>query len=66
MLLKALSLQAEQRGIAAFFLEVRAANAGARAFYEALGFVPCGLRKAYYADDNDNAILLSGRVHLSV
>jgi len=40
------------------FLEVRAANRGARRFYEALGFVGTGLRRGYYQDPEDDAVLM--------
>ncbi|MBE7062298.1 MAG: ribosomal-protein-alanine N-acetyltransferase [Ruminococcaceae bacterium] len=45
-------------GPATVFLEVRAENTGAKAFYEALGFTPYGLRKRYYRDPVDDAILM--------
>jgi [ribosomal protein S18]-alanine N-acetyltransferase len=43
-------------------LEVRAANAPARAIYEKEGFTPVGLRKRYYADPPDDALLLSREI----
>jgi ribosomal-protein-alanine N-acetyltransferase len=43
-------------------LEVRAANASARSFYEKEGFTPVGLRKRYYADPPDDALLLSREI----
>lgn len=45
-------------GPAAVFLEVRAENTGAQAFYEALGFTPYGVRRRYYRDPVDDAILM--------
>jgi [ribosomal protein S18]-alanine N-acetyltransferase len=41
-------------------LEVRASNAAARALYESGGWVPDGLRRAYYRDGED-AVLYSRR-----
>jgi [ribosomal protein S18]-alanine N-acetyltransferase len=39
-------------------LEVRSANSSALAFYEKEKFTPVGLRKRYYADPPDDALLL--------
>ena len=39
-------------------LEVRASNTAARALYRSLGFVEQGLRKGYYRDPVDDALLL--------
>ncbi|MBI3483860.1 MAG: GNAT family N-acetyltransferase [Acidobacteria bacterium] len=41
------------------FLEVRASNAGAIAFYERHGFRPAGRRKHYYASPVEDALVLS-------
>jgi [ribosomal protein S18]-alanine N-acetyltransferase len=58
-LMDTMSAQAAQRcRCATLFLEVRSRNRGAIAFYEALGFLPQGTRKAYYADDGDDAIIM--------
>ena len=43
-------------------LEVRSANATARAFYEKEGFTPAGLRTRYYANPPDDALLLSREI----
>jgi ribosomal-protein-alanine N-acetyltransferase len=59
LLIKALLAQAAKRHGKTVFLEVRSRNAGGVAFYAALGFAPCGTRKAYYGDDNDDAIIMS-------
>lgn len=39
-------------------LEVRSRNKSARALYAALGFVEEGLRKGYYRDPSDDAVLM--------
>lgn len=39
-------------------LEVRASNRRAQALYGRFGFVPAGARKAYYADNNEDAIVM--------
>ncbi|MCI5600818.1 MAG: GNAT family N-acetyltransferase [Hallerella porci] len=45
-------------GARQFYLEVRAGNANAIAFYRKLGFDQCGERKKYYSD-GENAVLMS-------
>jgi len=44
-------------GVTSCFLEVRPANASALAVYRALGFEPCGRRRAYYRDGSDALVL---------
>ena len=53
---RALLLHAAARSL---FLEVRASNAAARAFYLSLGFAETGRRRLYYANPPEDAILLS-------
>ncbi len=45
-------------GIVAMTLEVRKSNIAARALYTKFGFRDRGLRKAYYADNNEDAIVM--------
>jgi [ribosomal protein S18]-alanine N-acetyltransferase len=45
-----------EQGIAVF-LEVRESNQGARALYHKAGFTETGLRKSYYSDPPEDAIL---------
>lgn len=40
-------------------LEVRASNAGARAFYRRYGFAEVGLRPGYYSDNGEDAVVLA-------
>ena len=47
-----------RRGLALATLEVRKSNAGAIALYEGLGFRPVGLRKGYYVDEGEDAIVM--------
>src|SRR5262249_1934899 len=61
-LLKSSLSQASGLGARAATLEVRAANATARAFYEEEGFTPVGLRRRYYANPPDDALLLSREI----
>ena len=41
------------------FLEVRAGNIGAQAMYKKYGFIVDGLRRGYYKDNYEDAILMS-------
>lgn len=61
LLKSALSLAAGL-GARSATLEVRSANLPARAFYEKEGFMAVGLRKRYYADPLDDALLLSREI----
>ena len=45
------------RGTAVINLEVRERNAAARGLYEKNGFNKVGVRKRYYADNGENAVL---------
>ena len=40
-------------------LEVRASNEAAKALYATFGFAQAGLRRAYYSDDGEDAIVMS-------
>ncbi len=40
-------------------LEVRASNEPAKALYAAFGFTAAGLRRAYYTDDGEDAIVMT-------
>ena len=50
---------AEERGIAMIHLEVRAGNETAIRLYERQGFVRDGLRKGYYTDPTEDAVLMT-------
>lgn len=50
------------QGVGTLLLEVRVANASARALYAALGWEQVGLRKGYYRDGEDAALY---RKHLT-
>ena len=39
-------------------LEVRASNVGARRLYERLGFAVAGLRRRYYTNPEEDALIL--------
>ena len=41
-----------------YTLEVRVSNAGAIALYEGLGFEPRGVRRGYYTDNREDALIM--------
>jgi ribosomal-protein-alanine N-acetyltransferase len=49
---------ARERGLAIATLEVRFHNAAAIALYESLGFRKIAIRKAYYADNGEDALVM--------
>jgi ribosomal-protein-alanine N-acetyltransferase len=49
---------AGRAGICRIFLEVRPSNTAAQTLYKSVGFVACGLRKGYYADNKEDAIVM--------
>jgi ribosomal-protein-alanine N-acetyltransferase len=57
LLLTELITQARAAGGCAIFLEVRASNQDARAFYQRTGFEEAGVRSGYYAAPAENAVL---------
>lgn len=48
----------EQAGITSHTLEVRAGNEPAKGLYRKFGFVPEGIRKGYYEDNGEDAIIM--------
>ena len=46
------------RGLETTFLEVRSKNAPALALYRAYGFEEVGVRKGYYKNPDDDAIIM--------
>ncbi|MBE6032909.1 MAG: ribosomal-protein-alanine N-acetyltransferase [Clostridiales bacterium] len=57
-MLDLLLAEGEKRGVKAFTLEVRAGNERARSMYTARGFKEAGIRKAYYADNKEDALIM--------
>ncbi len=57
-LLEALFASAEKQGIERFTLEVRAGNEAAKKLYAGLGFLEAGIRKAYYEDNGEDALIM--------
>lgn len=56
-LLDAVFAAAKEAQVQVLTLEVRARNQDARRFYEALGFVPVGVRRGFYQNPPDDACL---------
>lgn len=57
-LCEAVMVWCREQGARLMELEVRSASGGARALYEGLGFTVEGVRKAYYREPPDNALLM--------
>lgn len=57
-LLLALARAAVAKGATALTLEVRASNTAAQALYRRFGFSPAGVRKGYYADTGEDALVM--------
>jgi [ribosomal protein S18]-alanine N-acetyltransferase len=57
-LLLALARGAVDRGCANLTLEVRMSNSGAQALYQRFGFVPAGVRKGYYPETREDALVM--------
>jgi ribosomal-protein-alanine N-acetyltransferase len=52
-------IEAYQRGAQRAMLEVRESNQGAQNLYRKFGFEPVGLRRDYYKDTHEDAILMT-------
>lgn len=57
-LLRQVLAEGHQLGARRATLEVRASNAGARRLYERMGFYVAGVRRNYYSDPVDDALIL--------
>jgi ribosomal-protein-alanine N-acetyltransferase len=57
-LLLALSREAIRRGATSLTLEVRLANKAAQTLYRRFGFRPVGVRKNYYAETKEDALVM--------
>lgn len=58
MLLHRVTLDAIARGATSMTLEVRVANLGAQALYRSFGYAPAGIRKNYYAEVNEDGLVM--------
>jgi ribosomal-protein-alanine N-acetyltransferase len=57
-LLAALLNKGRERGLKRYVLEVRPSNTAARRLYARFGFTDVGLRKGYYSDNHEDAIIM--------
>jgi ribosomal-protein-alanine N-acetyltransferase len=57
-LLLTLAYEAIDRGALAMTLEVRLSNRGAQEMYRRFGFGPVGVRKNYYQETNEDALVM--------
>jgi ribosomal-protein-alanine N-acetyltransferase len=57
-LLLTLAREAVRRGAANLTLEVRVTNKGAQELYRRFGFAPAGIRKNYYDETNEDALVM--------
>ena len=57
-MLLALARGAIDRGCVNLTLEVRMSNSGAQALYQRFGFVPAGVRKGYYPETGEDALVM--------
>jgi ribosomal-protein-alanine N-acetyltransferase len=57
-LLLALLHQATTRGVRNVTLEVRMSNAAAQTMYRRFGFAPAGVRRGYYVDNAEDAMVM--------
>src|SRR3989440_12568099 len=53
-----LARQAIARGATSLTLEVRVGNKAAQELYRRFGFRPCGVRKNYYVETNEDALVM--------
>lgn len=51
----------QDKGISHYFLEVRVTNEEAISLYKKYGFKVCGLRRRYYADTGEDALIMQRR-----
>jgi ribosomal-protein-alanine N-acetyltransferase len=58
LLMLELARIARERGGEDLTLEVRVTNTGAQALYYEFGFAPAGIRKNYYAEVNEDALVM--------
>ena len=61
LLVKELIARAAEAGVIRLYLEVRKSNEKALRLYEKMGFVRDGIRKDYYEEPREDAVLMSRR-----
>jgi len=58
LLMEALMQMARDAGMESMTLEVRVSNEAAKMLYQQLGFVSAGIRKNYYSETKEDALIL--------
>ena len=58
LMLETMLAETEADGTRGHTLEVRVSNHGAIRLYESLGFRPSGMRRGYYTDDREDALVM--------
>ena len=58
LLMEALMQMARDAGMESMTLEVRVSNEAAKTLYQQLGFVSAGVRKNYYSETKEDALIL--------
>ena len=58
LLMEKLMMLARDSGMDSMTLEVRVTNAAARHLYQQMGFVEAGIRKNYYSETKEDALIL--------
>jgi ribosomal-protein-alanine N-acetyltransferase len=62
ILLNEILKELKKKGCVFMYLEVRVSNAGAQGFYEQFEFSAASRRKKYYANPDEDALLMMGRI----
>ena len=57
-LMRSMMEQMEAQGMERMTLEVRVSNSPAQSLYKRLGFVSAGVRRGYYADTGEDALIM--------
>jgi ribosomal-protein-alanine N-acetyltransferase len=65
-LLETVVEEARRQGVSRVTLEVRKSNEAAQKLYHALGFSAKGVRKGYYSDDGEDAVIMALELETTV
>ncbi len=65
-LLETVVEEARRQGVSRVTLEVRKSNDAAQKLYHALGFSAKGVRKGYYSDDGEDAVIMALELETTV
>lgn len=62
ILMEHMIAEARRAGVVRIFLQVRSSNGQAKALYETFGFRTVGIRRHYYRDDDEDALVMKWEV----